>query len=178
MNRFKKITYLKTGSAVQELAYNRITAFALMEKLANYHPLLSGTIPLGISIEGSDLDINCSWNDKNAFIDFASRTFGRQKGFSLSEKIIDGQQTVLVRFFLEPFPVEIFAQKIPSEKQNGYRHLLIEHRLLEEKGEVFKQQLIALKKAGWKTEPAFAKLLNLQGNAYQQLLKLADEEEF
>jgi len=176
MERFKNIDYLKSGNSIQQLAYKQIATSGLMEKLANYHPLLSGTIPLGISIEGSDLDINCSWRDKNAFIDFAIRTFGREAGFSVSEKIIDGLQTVLVRFFLESFPVEVFAQKLSSEKQNGYRHLLIEHRILEEKGEAFKQQIIALKKAGWKTEPAFAKLLNLQGNAYQQLLKLADEE--
>ncbi|MNK30599.1 hypothetical protein D3C87_490190 [compost metagenome] len=49
--------------------------------------------------------------------------------------------------------------------------MLIEHQILQEKGEDFRLKIIALKRNGYKTEPAFAKLLNLQGNPYLDLLK-------
>ncbi|HRF37192.1 MAG TPA: DUF4269 domain-containing protein, partial [Saprospiraceae bacterium] len=56
--------------------------------------------------------------------------------------------------------------------QNAYRHLLIEARLLEERGPEFRQQIIELKQQGVKTEPAFARLLGLEGDAYEALLRL------
>jgi len=50
--------------------------------------------------------------------------------------------------------------------------MLIEHKLLSTKGEKFRQDIIDLKNQGYKTEPAFAKLLGLGGDAYEELLKL------
>ncbi len=50
--------------------------------------------------------------------------------------------------------------------------MLIEYKLLLEKGEEFRKEIISLKKQGYKTEPAFAKLLGVEGNAYEGLLKL------
>jgi hypothetical protein len=50
--------------------------------------------------------------------------------------------------------------------------MLVEHRILKEKGEVFRQQIIELKKQGYKTEPAFGKLLEIEGDAYEYLLRL------
>ena len=51
----------------------------------------------------------------------------------------------------------------------------MEHRVLLAKGEEFRQEVINLKRQGWKTEPAFAKLLGLNGNPYEELLKLRFE---
>jgi hypothetical protein len=53
--------------------------------------------------------------------------------------------------------------------------MIIEHRVLIEKGEKFRQEIIKLKRQGLKTEPAFAKLLGLDGNPYEALLKLRFE---
>jgi hypothetical protein len=50
--------------------------------------------------------------------------------------------------------------------------MLIEHSLLTEKGEHFRQEIIKLKRQGLKTEPAFAKLLGLDGDPYKAILKL------
>jgi len=50
--------------------------------------------------------------------------------------------------------------------------MIIENRILKEKGSKFKQRLKELKADGIKTEPAFAKLLGLHGNPYTELLKL------
>lgn len=50
--------------------------------------------------------------------------------------------------------------------------MLIEHQILLEKGESFRQEIISLKKQGIKTEPAFAQLLGLSGDPYEAILRL------
>ena len=62
------------------IAENRI-----MERLAGYDPLLAGTIPIGIDIEGSDLDILCCYEDKASFIKDVIEQFGQEDGFCMSE---------------------------------------------------------------------------------------------
>ncbi|GKT33655.1 Protein of unknown function DUF4269 like protein, partial [Aduncisulcus paluster] len=62
-------------------------------------------------------------------------------------------------------------------KQNAYRHMVIEHRLLtleSDKAEILKEKITELKSGGTKTEPAFAMLLGLQGNPYQALFSLEE----
>jgi len=46
-----------------------------------------------------------------------------------------------------------------------------EFQILEKEGEAFKHKIIALKKQGVKTEPAFAKVLDLVGDPYEAILK-------
>ncbi|MCH5690657.1 DUF4269 domain-containing protein [Niabella sp. W65] len=92
------------------------------------------------------------------------------KKFSIRERT-GKEETVVVNFFADGFEIEIFAQNIPTRQQMAYRHLVIEHELLNQYGEVFRQQVVALKKQGYKTEPAFARLLKLEGDPYQALLR-------
>ncbi|CAA7391075.1 DUF4269 domain-containing protein [Chryseobacterium fistulae] len=65
----------------------------------------------------------------------------------------------------------ILEQNKPTIEQNAYRHMIAEYKILEEKGEDFKQKIVKLKKEGMKTESAFGMLLNLE-NPYEDLLKL------
>jgi hypothetical protein len=48
--------------------------------------------------------------------------------------------------------------------------MLIEHHLLNYYDEEFRLKIVSLKEQGYKTEPAFAKVLNLKGDPYQALL--------
>ncbi|WP_316739812.1 DUF4269 domain-containing protein [Pedobacter aquatilis] len=170
MINFLDITYLKTGNQKQRKAYQVLTANSILNKLANYTPILTGTIPINIDIETSDLDIICYVKYKTEFIETLTHNFQNEKGFYISQNL--KLNSVKANFFIGDFEFEIFGQDIPTQEQNAFRHMLIEHKLLEEKGEGFRQQVIELKKQGYKTEPAFAKLLGLQGNAYEELLKL------
>ncbi len=52
--------------------------------------------------------------------------------------------------------------------------MIVEHRILEQKGIEFRYKIKKLKSNGIKTEPAFAKLLKLEGNPYDELLKLKE----
>ena len=49
--------------------------------------------------------------------------------------------------------------------------MIIEYDLLNKYGETFRQQIIQLKRKGYKTEPAFCKALGIEGNPYLELLK-------
>lgn len=129
-----------------------------------------GTIPINIDTENSDLDIICCYTDKQAFSTALLDDFQYEEGFALWERPAQDTAAVVARFRVEGFVVEVFGQGIPSRQQMAYRHLLIEHRLLMERGEDFRRQVIALKRQGLKTEPAFAVLLGLKGDPYTELL--------
>lgn len=168
MINFLDISYLKTGNARQVKAYYILKNNEILNKLKAFSPILVGTIPINIDIEGSDLDIVCYVQNKEEFKHKLKLYFGNEKDFLISEN--QKYNAIKVNFFLENFEIEIFGQNIPTQEQNAYLHMLIEHKLLLEKDENFRKEIIALKKQGYKTEPAFAKLLGLRGNPYQALL--------
>lgn len=168
---FLNISYLKNGNERQKKVYRVLTANRVLEKLDYYSPILVGTIPINIDIESSDLDIICYFKNKEEFKNKLVILFQQEKGFIISEN--RSLSSLKANFYIDDFEFEIFGQGIPTQQQNAYRHMLIEHKLLLEKGEQFRLQIIELKKQGFKTEPAFAKLLGLQGDAYEALLKVA-----
>jgi len=167
---FEKIDYLKDGSARQKSAYQKLTKYRILEKLADFNPILAGTIPINIDIPESDLDIICHWTNKIEFINLLKKFFSKELNFSLKEVKILNEETVITNFRIDNFEIEIFGQNIPCKFQNAFKHMLIEYQILREKGEEFRQKVIELKMQGIKTEPAFAKLLNLIGDPYISLL--------
>jgi len=170
MINFLNISYLQSGNEKQVKAYRALTDNRVLEKLSPYHPILVGTIPINIDIENSDLDIICEVSDKNEFINKLNILFGSEKDFTIHES--PKFYAIKANFIIDGFEIEIFGQNTPTTQQNAYRHMLIEHQLLLAKGEKFRQDIIDLKNQGYKTEPAFAKLLGFEGNPYEELLKL------
>ncbi|WP_025144121.1 DUF4269 domain-containing protein [Pedobacter jeongneungensis] len=170
MINFLDISYLRIGNEKQVKVYQILTANKVLEKLAAYKPILVGTVPINIDIENSDLDIICDVSDRDEFVDQLTAVFGSHQDFFVSES--PKFDAIKVTFKIEDFEIEIFGQNKPTTQQNAYLHMLIEYKLLLEKGEEFRQEIISLKKQGYKTEPAFAKLLGIEGNAYEELLKL------
>lgn len=171
MNQFDTITYLKKGNAIQQEVYAVLTKAKVVEKLSGFTPLLTGTYPIAINIENSDLDIICEYQDRESFMTTVINSFKQEKDFSINEKQVNGVHSVIVRFWIDGFEVEIFGQATPVKQQNAYLHMIKEYQILKVKGEYFKQQIIDLKRKGIKTEPAFAMLLKLKGDPYTALLK-------
>ena len=158
---FDTLDYLKKGNAKQQAAYDVLTNHQVFENLKSFDPILVGTIPINIDIEESDLDIICYYKQADEFKSAVVNLFKDTNGFQIKEIFINNQQTLIANFTLDGFPVEIFGQTIPTKEQVAYRHMIIEHKLLQEKGEIFRQQISRLeKRSGYKTEPAFAKLLS------------------
>ncbi|MVN89966.1 DUF4269 domain-containing protein [Mucilaginibacter aquatilis] len=167
---FDNIDYLANGTSRQQSAYRALTSLNILSLLQLFEAVLAGTVPLNIDIQGSDLDILCHYTDKGSFINTLVKEFSFLDRFKIYETSIGGTDAVVANFFADDWEVEVFGQSIPVKQQFGYRHMIIEHQLLEHKGESFRQQIIQLKQQGYKTEPAFAKALNLEGNPYIALL--------
>lgn len=170
MTDFSEIDYLKAGNNKQRKAYDILTKHRIFEKLKNYSPVLAGTVPIEIDTEKSDLDIVCQFKDENGFTEFLYEHFQNYDGFRLKRAAINGEKSVVSKFTVEGIPIEIFAQDKPPTEQHAYRNMMAEHRILQEKGEEFKQKIIELKEKGIKTEPAFGMMLGLE-SPYQDLLK-------
>lgn len=167
---FKNIAYLEWGNERQRSAYNTLTQNDILAKLKPFDPILVGTIPINIDIENSDLDIICYCQDANYFKEALKHKFGGTKNFKIVEAGVDKHKTIVANFKIDCFEIEIFGQNVPTLQQNAYRHMVIEDRLLNEHGAAFRQKIIALKRQGYKTEPAFGILLELKGNPYIELL--------
>jgi Domain of unknown function (DUF4269) len=165
---FTKIDYLKSGTDKQKQAYRILSENLILEKLKSFDPLLTGTIPINIDLDTSDLDIICCFANREVFQTHLMHEFGQQQNFNMFTPKHPG--TVAAVFTADGFSIEIFGQPVPTLQQAAYRHMVVEHKLLLEKGEDFRKQIVELKKQGYKTEPAFGKLLGLTGDAYQELL--------
>jgi len=167
---FTKLDYLKEGNDKQKRAYEVLTKYRIFEKLSNYSPILAGTIPIDIDVEESDLDVICEIKNEAEFLKVLNQILPQNIDFTIETNIINNENYIILNSILEEFPIEIFGQNKPTTKQNAYRHMIAEHKILQEKGEDFKQKIIELKKKGIKTEPAFGLLMNLE-NPYEDLLK-------
>lgn len=168
---FTNISYLKTGNQKQQSAFEILTKHKVFENLAEFDPILVGTIPINIDVANSDLDIICCWKNKSDFIAKTKQLFEKESHFTIREDVINDRESVVANFYISSFEVEIFGQNMPTQDQNGYKHMLIEDQILKSKGENFRLEVIKLKENGIKTEPAFGLLLGLKGNVYEELLE-------
>ena len=170
MTDFSNIEYLKSGNQKQQEAFEILTQNKILSKLAEFDPILVGTIPINIDIENSDLDIICHWKNKIDFTEKLNSLFGKENEFTIREAIINEKESIIANFKINDFEIEVFGQNTPTKNQNGYKHMIIEHEILQSKGENFRLEIIKLKQNGYKTEPAFAFLLGLKGDPYVELL--------
>ncbi|GAA0755735.1 DUF4269 domain-containing protein [Clostridium sartagoforme] len=166
---FMNLDYLQFGNKKQQKAFKLLTNIKIFNILKKYNPILVGTIPIEIDIYGSDLDIICEVYNINEFEQLILKKFSSFNKFKIN-KVND--EVLTVNFLIDDFEIELYAQNIKSTEQNGYKHMIIEDRILNLGGDLLKKKIIDLKENGLKTEPAFAKILNLKGNPYNELLKL------
>jgi hypothetical protein len=173
MLSWRNIEYLKKGNSVQVRAYKVISELNILNDLRAYDPILVGTIPIALNIPGSDLDIICEVYDFDVFEKLINKLYSDMDSYVVNRKIDGEGKTILVtNFFFMDFEFEIYAKSANTETFNGYRHMIIEDRIIKSLGEDFRKRVIELKMSGIKTEPAFAQLLGLSGNPYEALFNL------
>jgi len=163
------IEYLSTGNGKQQKAYKILKELNILSILRDYEPIVVGTIPIGIDIADSDIDIICNVSGFNNFREIITFHFSSFPSFSEYSR----DNVYVASFIYSDIQIEIYAKDESTVEQNGYRHMLIEYRILNIAGDKFKREIIKLKQQGYKTEPAFGKLLNL-ANPYTALLKLEE----
>lgn len=141
-----------------------------LDHLAAFDPRVVGTPPLRLDMPGSDIDIICHAPDTAVFTATLSHAFGHFADFTVapSPKV----DAIIARFSAHGWPFEIFGQSVPVAQQHGWRHYRIEHRLLELAGSAAHAAVMAFRRQGMKTEPAFAAWLDLEGDPYAALLDL------
>lgn len=143
-----------------------------MRTLAEFDPHLAGTLPLGVALPTSDVDILCHAADPDAFAIALWTAFSGETDFSLRQWIIS-DRPVIASFVAHGWPFQVFGQKKAVNEQNGWRHFLVERRLLRLGGATFRAAIMRERARGAKTEPAFAAVLRLQGDPYLVILDLA-----
>jgi len=168
---FENIEYLKHGNNRQRQAYFILTSNQILSKVKRFDPILVGTIPINIDIENSDLDIICCFTDKQEFQKSIIDNFSNEGSFTIRVQPSLDTVAIVANFVVDNFEIEIFGQSTPTKQQFAYRHLIVEHNLLNKHGEKFRQQIVEFKRQGYKTEPAFALALGLTGDPYIELLK-------
>ncbi|HEX8110192.1 MAG TPA: GNAT family N-acetyltransferase [Kofleriaceae bacterium] len=141
----------------------------LFRDLAPFQPTLIGTYPLGLAVDGSDLDIACACDDLDRFEHALRATLA---ALGVAARFERSETAVVAAFELGDVPVEIFGQALPVTAQRGFRHMVIEGQLLVIGGAALAARIRDLKRAGTKTEPAFAQVLGLAGDPYEALLAL------
>ncbi len=162
---------------------NNKPIFAALQRLGilrefhDHQPLIAGTFPLGVSTVTSDVDILMSsahlQETRERFVEAYSQLFG----FRLEQILVEHEPTLMAKFIFDNVPFEIFVQSTPSVRQRGYLHFLVEERLLKLGGRAVLPKVQTLREKGLKTEPAFAKALNLSGDPYTALLELQTQSE-
>ena len=161
---FFDLTYLSKGSTVQQAGFRAIVDSGIMNSLKEFTPVVVGTLPLDLFVVTSDIDIIC-------YSPYSERLEAVLK--NSKRKDIKGVNSVISNFDFDRFQFEIVGQPITVTEQAAYRHMVIEWKILKERGEAFRREIIALKESGVKTEPAFAQLLGLPGDPYLAILDYA-----
>lgn len=167
---FKNIEYLKNGNEIQQKSYKILKENKILEILSKYDPLLVGTIPINLDIDSSDLDIVCKVEDFEDIKKILLKEFNKYNDFKIKHD--EKEKTLVCNFKIDNMEIEIYSSNTNTEKSNGYKHMLIEYKILNLAPQKFKDKIIDLKLNGFKTEPAFGKVLKLVGNPYEELLRL------
>jgi hypothetical protein len=158
---FFDLTYLSKGSAIQQAGFRAIQACGIMTQLKEFNAVVVGTLPLDLFTYMSDIDIICNYTDAEKFQSLLRNS---------SRKKLGGIDSVTSSFEYDKFQFEIVGQPIPVTDQVAYRHMISEWNILEANDDMFRARVLALKRKGVKTEPAFAQILGLKGDPYQALL--------
>ena len=144
--------------------------------LAAFDPHVAGTPPLGLDLPGSDIDILCHAPDPGHFAAVLFAAFAGEAGFLLRQWTGAGRP-VIASFGAHGWPFEIFGAAAPVVDQPGWRHFEVERRLLALGGESLRAAVMRHRRAGLKTEPAFAAALDLVGDPYARLLDLEHQSD-
>jgi hypothetical protein len=151
-----------------------IISSGVLDVLCAFDPRVVGTLPLGLSVPGSDIDIVCHASEPTAFTEVVWEHFRSSDGFVLYQWLAQARPLV-ARFEWGGWTFEVFGDSRPVDQQPGWVHFEIERRLLALDDGRLRKAIVQQRSQGVKTEPAFARVLGISGDPYRALLDLAGE---
>lgn len=138
--------------------------------LGVFDPVDVSSISSGLGVPDSDLDIVCDTRPGD-FVKTVRQAYG---GLPHFQTWLSGQRT-MVSFAGPHVGIEISAEPKAVEAQQAYRHAVAQRRAAEAGGVELIDRVRRLRLAqGLKTEPALAKVLDLPGDPYQAVDRLAE----
>jgi hypothetical protein len=153
-----------------------ITRAAIARTLLTFDPRIVGTLPLGLAVPGSDIDVVCHAPDPNIFAETIWRHYQLADGFVLY-RWRSGTRPAIARFIWDGWPFELFGDTRPVAQQQGWIHFEVERRLLALDDGRLRRAVSARRAGGMKTESAFAAALGIGGDPYLGLIELATESD-
>ncbi|RUO38608.1 DUF4269 domain-containing protein [Aliidiomarina shirensis] len=140
----------------------------VLTKLDAYSPEVVSTIFVSLDTNESDIDIVCTYQEQEAFIEaFASAYSGYE-----SYRLYPRQDHALGQFHCHQFLIEVYASKTPVKFQPAFRHYQVMKRLVNIGGNEFIEKIRQLKESGLKTEPAICRVMEISGEPYAAVLEL------
>ncbi len=136
-----------------------------------YHPLISGSVPLNISLPSSDIDIIFEVQDLK-LLGQELANFFKEFSPAVTFKSLRSADSVIVRFKAFDFKFECVGQKKSVFQILAHQHLLIESRLLNICGESARSNIQVLKAQGIPTEVAFGMYFKMEGDPYVELFNM------
>ncbi len=117
-----------------------IDRIGILDILAPFDPHVVGTLPLGIALPDSDIDIVCH-APGDAIAELIGTAFSSADDFALYQGSARGRP-LIAKFEAEGWLFEIFASTEPVVAQPGWQHFRIEQRLLGLGGFALRDQII------------------------------------
>jgi hypothetical protein len=176
-SHLRDAAHLASGTPRQRRAHAALGEVGVLRDLARFDATLIGTVPLGVDLPDSDLDIACRALDAVEFAAELRRLYGAMSGFDIraAEVSLPAPGRAIVASFAHGGErYEVFGEARAVEEQAGFRHMVVEARLLELAGPSLRDHVRRLRMGGARTEPAFASALGLDGDPYRRMLDLFD----
>ena len=161
--------YLAEGNRRQREVYHILSELQVLEVLKRHRPVVAGTIPIDVDVEDSDIDILCDYAGSEEFEQTLRQHFSRQKDFRFRRTRSRGEESLVASFDYKGYKIEIFGQMRAPEEQDGFVHMIVEHRILRLCSRRFREEIRRLKCEGFGTEPAFALLLGIDTDPHETL---------
>ena len=168
------IAYLKLGSDRQQAAFITVIELDLFSVLADDDPLLTGTLPLGLDLPDTDLDVICQVEDFAEFSVVMRAVYGEYDEFEYAESLHGGIPSAACSFRYNKFRVKIVGQPIPTREQDAYRRTTAAARLLRMAGETALEEVRRLRATGMQTNLAVSAYFRLEGEPERALAELAN----
>ncbi|MBN8234138.1 DUF4269 domain-containing protein [Halobacillus kuroshimensis] len=160
---------LRNGSEKQRHVLRLFQELNIAAQFKENHPVICGTIPLGIDLDESDVDVIMQAKDLSLLIKKWKCLYGDFSNFKTAEKYIRGRKIAKANFRYGGLEWELFAQNQPVTEQNAWLHMFIEYCILREDPSL-KLIILQKKKDGFSTEAAFCDQLEIEGDPYEGLL--------